>query len=189
MSKSRIALLALASVCSSFAVVGCSSQGSSNDSVASENVDFERVEFNLVADGAEVEEVAYTVTDSTGAEVQAGTLEVPGTDDSFVAFLLLPVGTGYTLELTATGDVNGEEIPCTGEAAFDVAAGVNSPIDVSVVCTAVVALFASLDNAVAAYGLEIPEHAVVNPPYTFSGKTSVTATGARPLGSAPVRRV
>lgn len=133
MFKSKIALFALASVCTGLAVAGCSSQGSV-DSTEEEGVDLQAVDFNLSVGGAAVQTVNYVVA-KDGATVKSGTFEVPGDDDSFSAQLLLPVGTGYSLSISGDGSKEGRTIPCAGTAGFSVVAGTNPPVDVTVTCT------------------------------------------------------
>ncbi len=135
MIKSRIALLALASVCTGLAAVGCSSDNS-DPSAEGADRDLQTVEFNLSVGGAEVSTVAYTVTNAAGATVKSGTFEVPLDDSSFMVQLLLPVGTDYTLSISGSGTYEGETIPCAGSAEFDVVAGTNPPVDLTVTCTA-----------------------------------------------------
>jgi cysteine-rich repeat protein len=133
MLKTRIALLALASACSGFAVVGCSAEGPNADQSA--EVDLQSVEFNLNVDGAEVSTVAYAVTDASGNTIKSGNFEIPLDDPSFSAQLLLPVGADYTLSISGTGTKDGRSIPCAGSAEFDVVAGTNPPISLTVTCT------------------------------------------------------
>lgn len=134
MIKSKIALLALASVCAGLAVVGCSGEGTV-DSSEVEGADFQKVKFNLSVGGADVQTVNFSVTKSDGSVIKAGSLEVPGGDSSFSAQLLLPVGTGYTLAITGTGSNEGRSVPCAGSQTFNVIAGSNPPVNVAVVCT------------------------------------------------------
>lgn len=135
MFKSKIALLALASVCTGLAVVGCSGEGTVDSTNNQADVDLQSVEFNLNVGGAAVETVSFSVTKSNGDVIKAGTFEVPGGDHSFNAQLLLPVGTGYKLTITGNGTKNGSSIPCAGSQTFNVIAGTNPPVDVTVTCT------------------------------------------------------
>lgn len=135
MLKNRIALLALVSVCSSFGVVGCSGEGASMSTDGEQSADLHTMEFNLSVDGATLATVAYEVKSSAGATIKSGNFEVPLNDPSFSAQLLLPVGSDYTLSISGTGSKDGRSVPCLGSAEFDVVAGSNPPVNMTVTCT------------------------------------------------------
>lgn len=134
MLKNRIALIALASVCTGLAAFGCSSENT-DPSAEGADVDLQSVEFNLTVGGAELSTVSYEVTTSTGTVLKSGTFEVPLDEPTFSAALLLPVGTDYTLSISGTGTKESRTVPCAGSEEFDVISGTNAPISVVVTCT------------------------------------------------------
>ena len=84
-----------------------------------------------VADGVDIDEVAWKVTG--GVEDMTGTIDTsaPGSTASIELFGI-PEGSGYLVEmeaLTAEGDFF-----CTGTGQFDVVAGVATPVDVTLNC-------------------------------------------------------
>ncbi|HYQ14413.1 MAG TPA: hypothetical protein VEQ58_01605, partial [Polyangiaceae bacterium] len=88
-----------------FAVQGCSADVSSPEHSASSESDAGRVSLNLVpVSGITVNSVNYVVTGTPaipGTPLPSGVLPTPGNDKNFTFGIPVPVGTGYTLSLTA----------------------------------------------------------------------------------------
>jgi cysteine-rich repeat protein len=133
MKKSRIALLAIIA-CSSFATVGCSSSPQTNDDGAVES-DIQRVNFDLTSlEGADVDSLTYTLTNTTTGTVKTGLLDV-SFDDSLELSLLLRPG-NYSISFSGTGTYEGDDVPCAGSEDFAVVVGSNPTVEVDIVCEA-----------------------------------------------------
>jgi hypothetical protein len=120
-------------------VVACSSdvtRGSSQGSASNE--DLGSIGLRLVpVSGVTINSVNYVVTGTPaipGTALPSGVLPTPGTASSFNFGVQVPVGTGYTLSLTAASAETGDDVTCTGSVGpFNVAP--NTPTNISVTLT------------------------------------------------------
>lgn len=86
-----------------------------------------------IAPGINITEVNYQVT-KPGMDPIVGTFPVSNDISAAVTGIIagLPVGTGYTITLTASTD----DITCAGSAIFDIVAGVTTQINMPIQCRA-----------------------------------------------------
>lgn len=128
-SFAKATVLALASICASAAVVGCST---SSDKVVADG-SIGDVGLNLtIAPGVDVNEVTFTVT---GNGITPITNNIPVANlGSTVSAVIggLPAGAGYNISLTAKS-VDGKT-DCAGSAPFTVVAGQTTSVSIALQC-------------------------------------------------------
>ncbi len=134
MKKSRIALLAIIA-CSSIVAAGCSSSPQTGDEPGAVDAEIQKVDFDLKSlDGADVDALTYTLTNTTTGTVKTGPLDV-SFDDSLELSLLLRPGS-YSISFSGTGTYEGDSVPCAGSKNFSVVVGSNPTVAVNIVCEA-----------------------------------------------------
>jgi hypothetical protein len=86
---------------------------------------------------SEIPSVHWAVTDSDGLRVAEDDIAVADTSSSIINYIFgLPVGTDYTMSLTATMMKDEQEIgDCSKTAAFDVFLDQEVPLDMSLTCS------------------------------------------------------
>ncbi len=128
----KFTVLALASICASVAVVGCSS---SSDNVADGGIG----EFGLrltIAPDVDISEVTFTVS---GNGITAITNRIPvGALGSTISAVIggIPAGSGYTVTLSAIGKnkVTGALTDCGGSAPLTIIAGQTTSVSIALQC-------------------------------------------------------
>jgi hypothetical protein len=136
----KFGTLAMLAAIGGVAVQGCSSDlaSPSRTSDSSEG-DSGLVTLNLVpVTGITVNSVNYVVTGTPaipGTPLPSGVLPTPGTTNNFNVGISVPVGTGYTLSLTAVSAEEGDNITCTGShGPFDVAPNASTAFPMTLTC-------------------------------------------------------
>ncbi len=128
-SLAKASLLALASICASAAVVGCST---SSDKVAADGGTGE-VGLNLtIAPGVDINAVTFTVS-GNGITPITNTIPVASLGSTVSAAIQgLPAGSGYSVTLSAVS-VDGKT-NCAGSATFSVVAGQTTSVSIPLDC-------------------------------------------------------
>lgn len=136
----KFGTLALLAAVGGFAVQGCSSDVASpaHDGQSAEG-DNGNVTLNLVpVSGITVNAVNYVVTGTPaipGTALPSGVLPTPGNSKDFTFGIPVPVGTGYTLSLTAVSAETGDDITCTGShGPFDVTPNSSTAFPMTLTC-------------------------------------------------------
>jgi hypothetical protein len=123
------AVLAGSSVLPLLGVAGCSGA----DRGASPDPNAGRLSVALeIADGVEVGEITYTLTQPDGYR-SSGTLALSPDDGSFRLLMQLPAADGYELAASA---ITSDAATCYGSAAFDIRADRSTPIGIVLRCVA-----------------------------------------------------
>ena len=135
----KFGTLALLAAVGGFAMQGCSSDISRQPGESAREGDSGQVTLNLVpVSGITVNSVNYVVTGTpaiAGTPLPSGVLPTPGTSNNFTFGIPVPVGTGYTLSLTAVSAETGDNITCTGSSAvFDVTPNSASAFPMTLTC-------------------------------------------------------
>jgi hypothetical protein len=136
----KFGMLALLAAVGGLAVQGCSSDiVSSSPSHGAGEGDSGQVSLNLVpVAGITVNSVNYVVTGTPaipGTPLPSGVLPTPGTSNNFTFGIPVPVGTGYTLSLTAVSAETGDDITCTGShGPFDVTPNTSTGFPMTLTC-------------------------------------------------------
>src|SRR5882724_6741322 len=139
----KFGTLALLAAVGGLAVQGCSSDiVSSSPAGQSAGVgegNTGTVSMNLVPiSGVTINSVSYVVTGTPaipGTPLPSGVLPTPGTSDNFTFGIPVPVGTGYTLSLTAVSAETGDDITCTGShGPFDVTPNTSTGFPLTLTC-------------------------------------------------------
>lgn len=121
------ALFMIAVIASMALLVGCGSSPGTGSEPSSSLL------LNLtIADGVDIDEVLWRVSGGD-MEDMLGTIDTsaPGSTAS-VELFGVPAGTDYLVEMEALSALG--DFYCTGSAGFDVAAGVATPVDVTLSC-------------------------------------------------------
>ena len=165
---------------------GCSSEldGSGRDGSSAEWRSGS-VSLNLVpVSGITITSVNYVVTGTPtipGTPLPSGMLPTPGTSNNFTFGIPVPVGTGYTLSLTAVSAETGDDITCTGShGPFDVAPNTSTGFQVALSCAdnSNGQLVASVDVKTNACPRLIPDYVSAIPgEVDISGNIALNALG------------
>lgn len=135
----KIGTLALLTAFAGGAAVACSSEFDTKRAESGSEGTEGGVGLKLVpVSGVTLNSVNYVVTGTpaiAGTPLPSGVLPTPGTDDNFTFAIPVPVGTGYTLSLTAASAETGDDVTCTGSfGPFDVTPNTSSNFSLSLVC-------------------------------------------------------
>jgi len=135
----KIGTLALLSAFAGSAAVACSSELVSKGPQDATDGTQGGVDLSLVpVAGVTLNSVNYVVTGTPtipGTPLPSGVLPTPGTDANFSFGIPVPVGTGYTLSLTAASAEVGDDITCTGSfGPFDVTPNTSSNFTLTLTC-------------------------------------------------------
>lgn len=136
----KFGTLAMLAAVAGSSVVACSSDVSKGPSESSSANDgsIGSIGLKLVpVSGVTINSVNYVVTGTPaipGTALPSGVLPTPGTDKTFNFGVQVPVGTGYTLSLTAASAETGDDVTCTGAVGpFNIAP--NTPTNIAVTLT------------------------------------------------------
>ena len=135
----KIGTLALFSAFAGGALAACSSEIDTKQARTSSEGTEGSVGLNLVpVSGVTLNSVNYVVTGTpaiAGTPLPSGVLPTPGTSDNFSFGIPVPVGTGYTLSLTASSAEVGDDVTCTGSfGPFAVTANTSSNFSLTLTC-------------------------------------------------------
>ena len=138
----KFGTLAMLAAVAGSSVVACSSSDVSKgpgESSAKYDGNIGSIGLKLVpVSGVTINSVNYVVTGTPtipGTALPSGVLPTPGTEKSFNFGVQVPVGTGYTLSLTAASAETGDDVTCTGSVGpFDITPNNAANISVTLTC-------------------------------------------------------
>src|SRR6478735_2859270 len=112
----KLGMLVLLATASGALVAGCSSSvvPGAGQQAAKEGPQGEVTLGLLPVTGVQLNSVHYVVANAAGVTVSEGDLPTPGDAKDFSFGLSLPVGTGYTISLTAASADPNDNITCGG---------------------------------------------------------------------------
>lgn len=183
----KFGTLALLAAVAGSSVVACSSDvtrhSGEGPSVSDGNLGSMNLRLVPVS-GITISSVNYVVTGTpaiAGTALPSGVLPTPGTASSFNFGVQVPVGTGYTLSLTAASDETNDDVTCTGAVGpFNVAPNTPTNISVTLTCrdNSTGQFLASVDVKTDACPRLVADYVIAIPAATDVGKSiAVNALG------------